>query len=116
VNETANKKTAGAGTAKLVYILYLVSLLIGITAIVGLIIAYVNRDDAPGWLQSHYRFQIRTFWMGAFYMIVGTLLLQFLIGLLILLFVIFWLIVRCARGIKYLDKEQAYPEPGSWMF
>jgi uncharacterized membrane protein len=116
VNETANNKTAGAGTAKLVYILYLVSLLIGITAIVGLIIAYVNRDDAPGWLQSHYRFQIRTFWMGAFYMIVGTLLLQFLVGLLILLFVIFWLIVRCARGIKYLDKEQAYPEPGSWMF
>ena len=116
MNETANNKTAGAGTAKLVYILYLVSLLIGITAIVGLIIAYVNRDDAPGWLQSHYRFQIRTFWMGAFYMIVGTLLLQFLVGLLILLFVIFWLIVRCARGIKYLDKEQAYPEPGSWMF
>jgi uncharacterized membrane protein len=116
VNETANNKTAGAGTAKLVYILYLVSLLIGITAIVGLIIAYVNRDDAPGWLQSHYRFQIRTFWMGAFYMIVGTLLLQFLVGLLILLFVIFWLIVRCARGIKYLDKEEAYPEPGSWMF
>ena len=116
MNETANNKTASAGTAKLVYILYLVSLLIGITAIVGLIIAYVNRDDAPGWLQSHYRFQIRTFWMGAFYMIVGTLLLQFLVGLLILLFVIFWLIVRCARGIKYLDKEQAYPEPGSWMF
>jgi uncharacterized membrane protein len=116
VNETANNKTAGAGTAKLVYILYLVSLLIGITAIVGLIIAYVNRDDAPGWLQSHYRFQIRTFWMGAFYMIVGTLLLQFLVGLLILLFVIFWLIVRCARGLKYLDKKEAYPEPGSWMF
>lgn len=116
MNKTANNKTAGAGTAKLVYILYLVSLLIGITAIVGLIIAYVNRDDAPGWLQSHYRFQIRTFWMGAFYMIVGTLLLQFLVGLLILLFVIFWLIVRCARGIKYLDKEEAYPEPGSWMF
>ena len=116
MNETANNKTAGAGTAKLVYILYLVSLLIGITAIVGLIIAYVNRDDAPGWLQSHYRFQIRTFWMGAFYMIVGTLLLQFLVGLLILLFVIFWLIVRCARGIKYLDKKEAYPEPGSWMF
>ena len=116
MNETTSNKTAGVGTAKLVYILYLVSLLIGITAIIGLIIAYVNRDDAPGWLQSHYRFQIRTFWMGAFYMIVGTLLLQFLVGLLILLFFIFWLIVRCAKGIKYLDKEKAYPEPGSWMF
>ena len=66
MNETTSNRNAGAGTAKLVYILYLVSLLIGITAIVGLIIAYVNRDDAPGWLQTHYRFQIRTFWIGAF--------------------------------------------------
>ena len=116
MNETTDNNNAGAGTAKLVYILYLVSLLIGITAIVGLIIAYVNRDDAPGWLQSHYRFQVRTFWIGALYMFVGILLLQFLIGLLILLFFIFWLIVRCAKGIKYLDKEEAYPDPGSWMF
>ena len=90
--------------------------MIGITAIVGLIVAYVPRDDAPGWLQSHYQFQIRTFWIGLLYMIVGIMLLQFLIGLLILLFFIFWLIVRCAKGIKYLDKEEAYPEPGSWMF
>ena len=116
MNETTDNNSAGAGTAKLVYILYLVSLLIGITALVGLIIAYVNRDDAPGWLQSHYRFQIRTFWIGALYMIVGTLLLQFLIGLVILLFFIFWLILRCAKGIKYLDKQEAYPNPVSWMF
>ena len=116
MNDTASNKTAGAGTAKLVYILYLVSLLIGITAIVGLIIAYVNRDDAPGWLQSHYQFQIRTFWIGGLYMLIGIMLLQFLIGLLILLFFIFWLIVRCAKGIKYLDKEEAYPEPVSWVF
>lgn len=116
MNETTTNNTTGAGTAKLVYLLYLISLLIGVTAVVGLIVAYVNRDDAPGWLQSHYQFQIRTFWIGGLYMLVGIMLLQFLIGLLILLFFILWLIVRCAKGIKYLDKEEAYPEPGSWMF
>src|SRR5688500_4715856 len=36
-------------TAKLVYILYLASLIVGITAIIGVIIAYVNRGDAPAW-------------------------------------------------------------------
>src|SRR5438477_11416343 len=51
---------AEADTAKIVYILYLVSLIFGLTSIVGVIMAYVNRADAPGWVRSHYRFQIRT--------------------------------------------------------
>ena len=40
--------------ANTVYILYLVSLLVGITSIVGVIMAYVNRSDAPEWVQTHY--------------------------------------------------------------
>ena len=36
--------------AKLVYILYLVGILIGVTGIVGVIMAYINRGDArTGW-------------------------------------------------------------------
>src|SRR5579862_5866741 len=46
-------------TAQIVYILYLVSLVFGVTGIVGVIMAYVNRSDAPEWVQTHYRFQIR---------------------------------------------------------
>lgn len=113
---TPNQKTPGAGTAKLVYILYLVSIIIGITAVVGLIMAYVSKEDAADWLKSHYQFQIRTFWIGALYLFIGILFLQFAIGLLILLFWLLWLIVRCAKGIKYLDREQAYPDPTGWMF
>ena len=53
------------GTVKLVYILYLVGLLTGgLTFIIGAVIAYMNKDDAEEWLQSHYRFQVRTFWIG----------------------------------------------------
>ena len=29
----------------------------------GVIIAYAQRRDAPDWVHSHYRFQIRTFWI-----------------------------------------------------
>ena len=55
------------GAAKIVYILYLVSLLFGITGIIGVVMAYINKDDAPEWLQTHYQFQIRTFWIGALF-------------------------------------------------
>jgi len=113
---TGNEKPASTGTAKIIYILYLVSIAIGITAIVGLVMAYVNRDDAPGWLKSHYQFQISTFWIGALYLFVGLLFSKFIIGLFIILFWLLWLIVRCAKGIKFLDKQQAYPDPGGWLF
>ena len=117
MNDTSNnEKPTTAGTAKIIYFLYLVSILIGITAIAGLIMAYVNRDDAADWLKSHYQFQIRTFWIGAMYLFIGVLLSQFIIGLLVLLFCLLWLIVRCARGIKYLDRREAYPDPTGWMF
>ena len=113
---TDNGKPASTGIAKIIYILYLVSIIIGITAIVGLIMAYVNKDDAPDWLKSHYQFQIRTFWIGALYLFIGVLLSQFIIGLFIILFWLLWLIVRCAKGIKYLVQEVAYPAPTDWMF
>ena len=117
MNDTSNnEKSVSTGTAKVIYFLYLASILIGITAIAGLIMAYVNKDDAPDWLKSHYQFQIRTFWIGAMYLFIGVLLSQFIIGLLVLLFCLLWLIVRCAKGIKYLDQEVAYPDPKGWMF
>lgn len=114
--QTGNEITTTAGSAKTIYILYLISIIIGITAVVGLIMAYVNRDDAPDWLQSHYRFQIRTFWIGALYLFIGVLLSKVVIGLFIILFWLLWLIVRCAKGMKYLDRQQAHPAPEGWMF
>lgn len=117
MNDTrADENAATATSARIIYILYLVSILFGITAIVGLVMAYVNRDDAPEWLKSHYRFQIRTFWIGALYCFLGVLLAQLLIGLFILVFLLFWVIVRCAKGLKYLERKQAYPDPASWLF
>ena len=116
MNQTTNEKPVSTGTAKLIYIFYLVSIIIGITAIVGLIMAYVNKDEGPDWLKTHYRFQIRTFWIGALYLFIGILFSQVIIGLFILLFWLLWLIIRCANGMKYLDREQALPNPAGWMF
>ncbi len=103
-------------SAKIVYILYIVGAFIGLAGIVGVIIAYVNKDDAPEWLKTHYQFQIRTFWIGALYLIIGSLLSLILIGWLVLLFWVIWLIVRSVKGLKLLDAKQAHPNPTTWLF
>lgn len=107
---------ANEGVAKIVYVLYLVGIVFGVTGIVGVVMAYVNRSDAPEWLQSHYQFQIRTFWIGALYLFIGVLLTFAVIGFLVLLFWLVWLIIRCVKGMKSLDQKQAHPNPTGWMW
>jgi uncharacterized membrane protein len=113
---TAGDKPTTEGTAKIIYILYLAGIVFGITGIVGVVMAYIYRGDAPDWLESHYQFQIRTFWIGALYMLIGVILVFVFIGYLILLFWMVWLIIRCVKGMKALDQKEAHPDPTGWMF
>lgn len=103
-------------TCRFVYILFLINIFIPFLGLIGIVMAYINKADAPEWLQSHYQFQIRTFWFGLFYVVLGGLLTLILIGYLILLFTVIWIIIRCVKGMKYLDQQQAYPNPTAWMF
>ena len=115
MNEVVTE-TGDTGNVKLVYILYLVGVVFGVTGIVGVIMAYLNRAEAPEWMQSHYQFQIRTFWIGGLYMFIGVLLTLVSIGYFVLIFWVVWLIVRCLKGMKTLDKGEAHPNPTGWMF
>ena len=58
----------------------LASLVLGVTWLVGLVIAYVYVGDAPEPLKSHYRFQIRTFWIGLLYSGASLLLTLVVVG------------------------------------
>ncbi|MEZ9199810.1 DUF4870 family protein [Shewanella sp. 10N.286.54.B9] len=107
---------ASKGNVKIVYILYMVGLVFGVTGIVGVIMAYINKSTAPEWLQSHYQYQIRTFWIGALFMFVGGLLSLVLIGWFILLFWVVWLIIRSIKGIQALDANEPINNPKSWLF
>src|SRR4030065_2206798 len=62
----ADEKIAGLKTLSMViYALYAVSLFIGVSAIVAIVLNYIKREDAQGtWLESHFTWQIRTFWWG----------------------------------------------------
>lgn len=108
--------SAGASNANIVYILYLVGLLVGVTPIVGVIMAYVNRSTAEPWLQTHYDFQIRTFCIAILYSVVGFILTFVLIGFLVLLWALIWYIVRCVKGMSALGRNEPIADPKSWMF
>ena len=117
IENTEQPETTSVSTTvpTIIYVLYLVNLLIPFTGLVGVIMAYINKGDG-NFLDSHYQFQIRTFWIGLLYAVIGILLTFIIIGYLILIFVVIWLIVRAAKGLKYLGKQEPVPDPTSWMF
>ena len=85
--------------ATLVYALYAASILMGITLIGGLVIAYLKCDDAAGtWLESHYRWQIRTFWWSLLWCVIGFVTAVFVVGFAVLFGSAVWFIYRVAKG------------------
>lgn len=112
----ADSEQNSQNTAKIIYLLFLANIIIQFLGVIGVIVAYVNKNDAPAWLQSHYQFQIRTFWIGLLYIFTGVILAMAVVGYFVLLFWVVWVVIRCAKGIKYLDQKQPYPNPTTWFF
>lgn len=116
VKKSGNRLENAKKMALVVYALYLASFIFGITLLVGVIVGYIYRDDASDWLVSHYRFQIRTFWMFVLFSIIGGLLAFIFVGWIVLMLAAVWLIVRCVIGIKRLGERQPIEDPVSWLF
>lgn len=88
----------------IVYILYAFSYFTGVTAIVGIIINYVKKDDVAGtWLESHFRWQMRTFWYGLLWAVVGWATFIILIGIVVLFANFCWIIYRIVKGLLNLN-------------
>jgi uncharacterized membrane protein len=104
---------------KIIYALHAFSLLTGILgaatvvgafltgwpSIIAVILNYVKRGDVRGtWLESHFRWQIRTFWFGLLWVALCVTFVVFTFGLgifivwLPLIAVGLWFIYRVARG------------------
>lgn len=82
-----------------VYVLYALSYFTGLTAIVGIIINYVKKDDVTGtWLESHFRWQIRTFWFGLLWAVIGGATVIIGIGFAVLFANFCWVIYRIVKG------------------
>ena len=84
--------------------------LTGWPSIIAVILNYVKRSDVRGtWLESHFRWQIRTFWYGLLWVclcgafVILTLGIGILIAWLPLGLVAIWFIYRIARGWMALN-------------
>ena len=104
----------GPQNALVIYILYLAGFVIGITAIVGIVMAYLNRGKAGGFVESHYTWQIRTFWIAILGFFISTILLFVGIGFLLGIAVAVWIIVRVVKGLMALQKNEPIADPSSW--
>lgn len=112
-------------TAHAVYALHALSVLIGassiativgafifgIPSIIAIIINYAMQSDARGtFLESHFRWQIRTFWFAALWAIVAMMVFFTLIGIpfawALIVGVGLWVIYRIARGWLALARRE----------
>lgn len=104
-------------TPQIVYALFLAGLVTAnITLLIGVVIAYVYRKDAAPWLQTHYRYLIRTFWIGCLYFCVAFVLSLVFIGALLWPLLAVWLGVRCVLGWMAVRHQQPPNRPDSWLW
>lgn len=127
-NHTANYNTGSNNTATnvvntpssdvknyvfIAYVTYAVGLLILFTPVVGVIMAYVKRDEAQGSIYaSHIDYLIKTFWVSLVGTVLGTFTTLILIGWLILLVTAIWFIYRVVIGLIKLNEDKPVSTQG----
>jgi uncharacterized membrane protein len=86
--------------------------LVGWPSIIAVILNYIKRDDARGtWLESHFRWQIRTFWYGLLWVSLCAIFVVFTLGIGLLIVwlplavVAGWFIYRVLRGWMRLSAD-----------
>jgi uncharacterized membrane protein len=100
----------------IVSLLYLASMVLGVTAIVGVVLAYVWKGEAhEAWETSHYDYLIRTFWIGLIGAVISVLLFIVLIGFLLLVAVGVLVVVRCVLSLVNAQKRMPMPNPDTWL-
>jgi len=92
----------------------------GLPSIIAVIMNYARRSETRGtWLESHFRWQIRTFWYAWLWIFVTSIIampllligIGFVLGLLGLGLVSLWVIYRIVRGWLALRDGRPMPLP-----
>lgn len=82
------------------------------TPLVGVILAYVKRDDARGTIyESHLTYAIRTFWIGVGLVVAGVVLTFVLVGTILLAFSMVWYLIRVVRAFVAVFDGRAIANP-----
>jgi uncharacterized membrane protein len=112
--------TAGSGfdlnQPTIISLLYISSFILGVTAIVGVVLAFVWKADAKEeWERSHYEYLINTFWIGLVGTVASVVLMIVLIGFLLLPAVAVLVVVRSVLSLINAQKREPMPNPGTWL-
>ena len=83
----------------------------GWPSIIAVVLNYMNQGEVRGtWLESHFRWQLRTFWYALLWLLVAVLLAFTLVGIpaaiALVLGVGIWVLYRLARGWSALAAER----------
>ena len=91
----------------IVYALQAASFLVGFTFIAAIILNYIKKDEAQGTpYESHFRWQIRTFWFSLLWGAIGFVLVFVIVGYFVLLANAFWIIYRIIKGWLRLSENK----------
>lgn len=91
-----------------VYVLQAIAMLTALPMIIAVIINYVKLDDVRGtWYESHFRWQLRTFWFGLLFYIIAFILHIILIGFIIGGITWLWQVYRVIKGAWRLSEHTA---------
>ncbi|MFZ5669485.1 MAG: DUF4870 family protein [Pseudomonadota bacterium] len=114
-----------------VYGLYLLSLpSVWFCTLIGLVVAYANRDSAGPRMKTHYEFLIQTFWKSIWWFLIGVALIivgiplslvligipVVAVGAIIVAVVHLWFYARAVVGLIFLAQDEPYPRPQAWLF
>ena len=95
------------------YITYALGLLILFTPVIGVILAFIKRDEAQGSIYaSHIDWLIKTFWVSLIGLFLGRLTIFILIGWPILVATGIWFIYRVVVGLIKLNEDKPVPTQG----
>jgi len=113
---TPDQLKSAKNVTTVIYALYAASFFLGITAIVAIIMNYVKKDDVrDSFLASHFRWQIRSFWYGLLWMVLGGITLFIGIGFVVLGVTYIWLIYRIVKGwLRLNDNRGMYDVPAPY--
>ncbi len=106
----ANKPT-------IISLLYLGSFVTGVSGLVGIVLAHVwSGEDHEPWMDSHYTYLIRTFWIGLVASLLAGVLSFVLIGLLLFPVIAIWVGVRSVLSLVKAQRKEPMPQPETLAF
>jgi uncharacterized membrane protein len=100
----------------IVSLLYLSSFVLGVTGLIGVVLAYVWRGESrEAWEASHYEYLINTFWIGLIGTVIGIILLVVVVGVFVWIAAMVLVVVRSVLSIIRAQKHEPMPNPGTWL-